>query len=124
MLYRSPWTRVALIVVALLAGWLLTFGNGAKWRSTPSLHWLAQAPIPLQAWGAALMLYALLLLPIRTRPVGFAVGAVLYALFAISLLFTLNTAGPKNIVAIGGLVDCVVFHVFSIRTAWMQRLVT
>lgn len=124
MIYRSPWTRFILVVVAVIAGWLIAFGDESKWWATPSLHWLAQAPIPRQVWGAALFVYALLLLTTRTRPVGFTVGAVVYALFAISLVFTLNSGGAKNIVAVGGLIDCVVFHVFSIKTAWMQRLVT
>lgn len=124
VLYRSPLIRWLLSLAGLCAGLVLIFGDGEKWRSAPSLHWLAQAPIPLQAWGAALVLYALLLLFAETRPLGYALGAVVYALFTLSLIATLDlgSASPKNAPVLAGMVDVVAFHVFSIRTAWAQRL--
>lgn len=125
MLYRSPLTRWILATTAVIAGCVLTLGGGAKWRSTPSLHWLAQAPIPLQAWGVAMVVYAVLLVASdNTRPVGYALGAALFAIFAISLLATLTDGGPKNIVTIAAMIDTVVFHIYSIRTAWAVKLAT
>lgn len=123
MLYRSPITRWFLAAVGLVVGYLIAFGDPYKWRSTPSFRWLEQAPIPMQVWGAAFLAYALLLVVSeRTRPVAFALGAFLYCLFVLSLLFTISGPTPKNIVAVGGLADCVVFHAYSIKTAWMLRL--
>lgn len=122
MLYRSPWTRWLLATTGLIAGLLLTFGSGARWRSTPSLHWLAQVPLPLQVWGVAFLVYAVLLLLPQTRAAGFAVGAFLYSVFTVSLIATVNDGAPKNIVSIAALIDAVVFHLYSIRTAEVLRL--
>jgi glucose uptake protein GlcU len=122
MLYRSPFTRLVLAGVGLLVGVVFTFGSAAKWRSTPSLHWLEQAPVPLQAWGVLFIVYALLLPAVRTRPFGYALGAFLFAVFTLSLLATLDGPDPKNIVTLGAMADTVVFHVYSIRTAEYQKL--
>lgn len=122
MLYRSPVTRWLLTLTGMVAGLLLTFGPGDKWRSTPSLHWLGQAPIPLQTWGVLMMLYALLLLPESTRPAGYALGCFLFALLTVSLIATVGEPGPKSIAAIAATVDCTVFHAYSIRTAWAVKL--
>jgi len=122
MLYRSPWTRGLFAAMGLLAGLLLIFGDPAKWRGTPSMTWLAQLPIPLQAWGVGFILYAALLLPLQTRPTAYALGAFLYAVFGVSLLVTVGDGGPKNIVAIVALVDTIVFHIYAIRTAEAIRL--
>lgn len=122
MLYRSPWTRYLLAAAGTLAGALLTFGDGVRWRSTPSLHWLARFPLPLQAWGVAFLAYALLLLLPWTRAAGFAVGAFLFAVFTVSLIATVSDGAPKNVVAIVALIDVVVFHLYSIRTATLIRL--
>jgi hypothetical protein len=121
MLYRSPWTRWVLAASAVSAGAMLTFGNGAKWRSAPSLQWLAQAPIPLQAWGVAVMVYGVLLLPVRTRPVAYAAGAVLWATFTISIVATIGTTGPKSALGIAAFIDVTAFHLLAIRTAWGTR---
>lgn len=121
MLYRSPWTRWILALSGLIAGLLLTFGDGQKWRATPSLHWLAEAGIPLQVWGVLLIIYAALLAFTDTRPIGYALGCFLFAVFTFSLIATMST-GPKNIITVAAMVDTVVFHAFSIRTAWMNRL--
>lgn len=121
MLYRSPLVRWFFAIIAVLAGSLLTFGDEAKWRSTPSLHWLAQAPIPLEAWGVAVITYGLLLLPEKTRPAGYFVGGLLWLIFTVSLLATVNTTGPKSALAIAAFLDVTVFHFFSIRIAWATR---
>jgi hypothetical protein len=67
------------------------------------------------------MIYAVLLVVRRgpVRSIGFALGAILFAVFTISLFVTLHlhSPDPRNIVAIGATVDVVVFHVYSIRTA-------
>lgn len=122
MLYRSPLARWVLVATGLVAGAVLAFGDGAKWRSTHSFHWLAEAHIPLQTWGILFIVYALMLLPQATRPAGYALGAALFTLFAISLIATIRGDGPKNIVAVAGLVDVIVFHIYSVRTAWAARL--
>lgn len=122
MLYRSPLARWFLSLTGLIAGVILALGDGRKWRATPSLHWIAQAPIPLQTWGLAFIAYAVLLLHTRTRPIGYAVGAALYSVFMLSLLATLPGPAPKNIITIGAIADTVVFHVYSIRTAEFQKL--
>lgn len=121
MLYRTPLTRWFLTLTGLISGATLTFGDAAKWRATTSLHWLAEAHIPLQTWGVLLMVYALMLLPRSTRPAGYALGAALFTLFAISLIATIGGPGPKNIVGVAALLDVIVFHVYSIRTAWAVR---
>lgn len=122
MIYRSPWTRLILAAIGGTVGALLTFGGERQWRHTPSLHWLAGWLIPLQAWGVAFIVYGLMLLVERTRPAAYAAGAGLFAIFAVSLIATVNDGAPKNIVTIGALVDVIVFHVYSIRTAWALRL--
>lgn len=122
MLYRSPWTRRVLAATGALAGVILLFGDATRWRSTPSLHWLARFPVPLQVWGVAFLVYALLLLLPQARAGGFAVGAFLYAVFTVSLVSTVNDGQPKNIVALVALLDVVVFHLYSIRTAEAIRL--
>lgn len=122
MLYRSPITRWFLAATGVVAGSLLTFGGPVRWRSTPSLHWLSRFPLPLQAWGVAFLAYALLLLLPQARAAGFATGAFLYAVFTVSLVATINDGAPKNIVAIVALLDVVVFHLYSIRTAEAIRL--
>lgn len=124
MLYRSPLTRWVLIVTGLTAGLLLMFGSEQKWRSAPSLHWLAQAGIPLQWWGGAVVLYALLLVHADARPLGYAIGCFLYAMFTIALFVTLDIGGdaPKNVIGIAAMIDTTVFHALSIRTAWAYRL--
>lgn len=125
MLYRSPLTRWVLALTGLVAGLILVFGDPSKWRSTPSIHWLSQAPIPLQAWGVAFIVYAVLLVASAdTRPVGYAVGAGLFAIFTISLLATLSDGGPKNIITIAAMTDTVIFHIYSIRTAMAVKLAT
>jgi hypothetical protein len=68
-------------------------------------------------WGVAFIVYGLMLVFERTRPVGFAFGAFLYAVFAVSLLATVGGNNPKNVFAIVALIDMVPFHLFSIRTA-------
>lgn len=124
MLYRSPITRWFLALTGITGGVLFTFGDSHRWRSTPSLHWLAHAPIPLQWWGIAAIVYGLLLLVPKTRPAGFALGAVIFAVITVSLLATIDDGAPKNVWAIVGLLDVVVFHIYSIRTAWALRLAT
>jgi hypothetical protein len=122
MLYRSPLTRWVLAATGLAAGVLFTFGSEAKWRSTPSFAWLRHVPIPLQVWGLAFIVYALLLVFEQTRPAGFAVGAFLYAVFAVSLLATVGGNNPKNVFAIIALIDMVPFHILSIRTAEAMKM--
>lgn len=124
MIYRSPLTRYVLAVIGLVTGVIFAFGDGHKWRSTPSLHWLAQAPIPLQAWGVALIVYAVLLVSPRTRPVGYALGAFVYLVFTVSLLATLHPSSPdpKNIVTVGAMIDVIVLHLFLIRVSEAIRL--
>lgn len=128
MLYRSPLTRWFLATVGVVTGWTLTLGDREKWRDTPSLHWLAQTPvpfthatIPLQFWGFSFFVYALLLLLPRSRPAGFTVGAILYAVFTVSLLATLFAPGPKNFVPVGAMLIVIAFHLYSIRTAYDLR---
>lgn len=122
MLYRSPLTRVFLSASGLVIGVLLAFGDTYKWRSTPSLHWLAQFPLPLPVWGLGFFAYSVLLLMPWTRAGGYALGAFLFSVFAVSLLATLGDGQPKNVVAIAALLDVVVFHLYSIRTAEITRL--
>lgn len=126
MLYRSPLTRYFLAAVGLVTGAVFAFGDAQKWRSTPSLHWLAQAPFPLRWWGIAFIVYAVLLLVERTRAAGYAAGMVLFAVFTVSMLATLNlgSTAPRNIVSIAAMVDVVAFHAFSIRTAWNARVLS
>lgn len=121
MLYRSPWTRWCLAGGGLTAGVIFALGDGHKWRSTPSFNWLANAPIPLQLWGVAFIMYGLLLLPVRTRPVGYAVGAGLSAVFLVSLVATLGTPGGKNIFTVWALFACFIFHLYSIGIALAVR---
>lgn len=121
MLYRSPLTRLILVAAGLFAGLMLTVG-GDRWRSTPSLHWLAQARIPLRIWGLVIIVYAVLLVWQRTRPGGYALGAVLCAVFTISLWATVADGGPANAVVLAGMIDVTAFHAFSVRTAWAQKL--
>jgi hypothetical protein len=122
MLYRSPFMRGFLTAMGLIVGVILAFGDGGKWRSTPSLRWLEQVPVPLQTWGLLFIAYGLLLLDYRSRPFGYALGAFLFAVFTLSLLATLAGNDPKNIVTVGAMADTVVFHVYSIRTAEYQKL--
>jgi hypothetical protein len=118
MLYRSPVTRWVLTIVGLCVGWVLIFGDHAKWRTAPSLRWVAHVPVvDLPFWGVLFIVYALALIPRRTRPAGFALGAVLVTVFAVSLIATIGSEGPKNIVAIGGLVDLAAFHLYAVKTA-------
>lgn len=129
MLYRSPVTRWFLVVVGVVTGALLAFGDGQRWRSTTSLKWLAQAPVPLQVWGALFIVYGLLLLFERTRWIGYAIGAGLFAIFTVSLLATIHPTAPnpKNIVVVAAMLDVTVFHGYSIRTSMLhehQRRVT
>lgn len=121
MLFRSPLTRYVLAAAGLFAGVMLAFGPD-RWRSTPALEWLSQAPIPLRAWGFAFMAYALMLLWQQTRPAGYATGAVLWAIFTFSLFATIPEDGPKSALAIAAFIDVTVFHAFSVRTAWAQKL--
>lgn len=121
MLFSSPVTRWIVAIAAVTAGAFLAFGDGVKWRSSPSLQWLAQAPIPLQVWGIAVILYGVLLLPTHTRPVAYAAGAVLWAMFTISVLATINSGGPKSALGIAAFIDVTAFHLFAIRTAWATR---
>jgi hypothetical protein len=116
MAYRSPFTRWVLVLVALWSAWQLIFG-GVKWRTAPSLHWLQRVPVPLDFWGLMLVLYALLLLFARTRPAGFALGAALWSVFAVALIATINTSGPKNAIVIGALIDLAAFHIYAMKTA-------
>lgn len=120
MLYRSPLTRWLLTLVAVWAGLMLAFG-GAKWQTTPSLLWLTQTDIPLLVWGLAIVAYGLLLIPVRTRYLGFALGGVLYGVFTVALIATIAGADPRNSVAIAGLIDVVIFHFYSVRTAQQVR---
>lgn len=120
-MYRSPLTRWVLILAAVFAGAMLASGPD-RWRQTTSLNWLAHAPIPLQLWGLLVVLYAVLLISDRTRPAGYTIGAVLWAVFTISLVATVPEAGPKSAVAIAAFIDVTAFHIFSIRTAWDQKL--
>lgn len=117
MLLRSPATRWILCLVGLITGYMLIFGNHAKWRTSPSLQWIGHVPVSLAFWGVLFVIYAVLLIPRRTRPAGFALGAVLITVFAVSLIATINTAGPKNIVVIGGMVDLAAFHMYAVKTA-------
>ena len=104
MLYRSPLTRFVLALAGIFAGLMLVAGPD-RWRATPSLHWLAQAHIPLRVWGVAVVVYAVLLLFERTRPFAYACGACLWAMFTLSLFATIPEAGPKNSLALAGFVD-------------------
>jgi hypothetical protein len=121
MLYRSPWTRWFLAGSGIATGVIFALGDGHKWRSTPSLEWLEHAPIPLQLWGLAFIVYGLLLIPTRTRPVAYAIGAVLSAVFLVSLVATLWTPGGKNFIAVWALFASVVFHIYSISIALTIR---
>lgn len=123
MLYRSTITRQILIAGGILAGVLLAFGDRRTWRSTPSLRWLDSGPIPLRVWGLLFIVYAALLALRRTRPAGFALGAILIAVFAVSILaiMHLTSASPKNIVVLVAFVDTIVFHLFAIRTSMALR---
>jgi hypothetical protein len=118
MVYRSPVLRWFLALMALATGVIFTFGDGAKWRSTPSLHWLAASRIPLQLWGVLTIAYGLMLLTSRLRSAGFALGAGIYALFTISLLATVFDGQPKNVYAVSAMALVVAFHLYSIRTAF------
>jgi hypothetical protein len=117
MLYRSPATRWVLTIVGLCIGWVLIFGDHAKWRTAPSLKWIGHAPVSLPVWGVLFVVYAVGLAFRCTRPAAFALGAVLVAVFAVSLIATIGSEGPKNIVAIGGLVDLAAFHMYAVKTA-------
>lgn len=117
VLYRSPVTRWTLAIAGVWAGATLMFGDPAKWQSAPSLDWLKQARIPLEVWGALFVIYAVMLLSARFRALGFAVGAVVWGVFAVSLIATVATAGPKSAPAIAGLVDLAVFHGYAVKTA-------
>jgi hypothetical protein len=104
-------------VAGVWGGLVLAFGDQQKWRSAPSLKWLQQAYVPLQWWGWALIIYSLLLTVRKTRAVGFGLGAAIYAVFAVSLIATLGTPGPKSAVAVAGLVDVVALHAYAMKTA-------
>lgn len=123
-MYGSPITRWLLATVGIVAGLVLILGDGHKWRSTPSLHWLGSGPVPLQAWGCLLVIYGVMLLFEPTRPIGYAVGCFLFALFTVSLIVTLDVGSdaPKNVIGVAAMLDVTVFHAFSIRTAWVNRL--
>lgn len=116
MLFSNVLLRLMLSVTGIVGGGILTFGKARKWRSTPSLHWL-QHGIPfvtLQFWGLLVIVYGLLLLTVRTRSAGYALGAALFTVFTISLCATLPQSGPKSIMVIVMAIDVVVFHVMAI----------
>ena len=118
MLYRSRFTRWVLIAVALWIAYILIFGDPDTWRTAPSLVWAVHnVRVPMPAWGCVFIAYAALLVPARTRPVGFAVGAALFAVFGVSLIVTVGTGGPKSAIAIGGIVDLITFHLYAVKTS-------
>jgi hypothetical protein len=123
MLYRSPATRWILALGGIIAGLTLVFGSAVKWRSAPSLSWLGHAPLPLQFWGFAFVIYGLLLLPAKARAWGFALGFVLFGVFTVSLFATLDLGSdePKNAIALLGMVDVTAFHAYSIKNAEYVR---
>lgn len=122
MLYRSPFTRFVLVGAGLFAGVMLTFGSG-RWRSTPSLLWLADStPMPLRGWGALVIVYALLLILTTSRPVAYTLGTILCAVFTISIWATVADGGPANSFVLAAMIDATAFHAFSIRTSWAQKL--
>lgn len=116
-IYRSPVLRWTLILTGVLIGLIFLFADPVKWQSAPSLQWLRQSHIPFAAWGAGFLLYSTLLLAKPTRPAGFALGSALFAVFAVSLFATINTAGPKSAVGLAAVVDVVVFHAFAVKTS-------
>jgi hypothetical protein len=117
MIYRSPVTRLILFVTGLWAGLVLIIGDPNKWQATPSLMWLKHSQIPFEVWGGLLVLYALMLIPRRSRSLGFALGGALFAVFAVSMVATIGTPGPKSALAIAALVDVVAFHGYAVKTS-------
>ena len=122
MIYRSPVTRWTLALFGFVAGALLAFGDKARFQSAPSLRELDKVPyVSLSAWGVAFMVYALLLLPNRTRPLGYLAGGVLFGVFALSLIVSSKDVTFVNTVIIAAVLDVIVFHFYSVRTAWSIR---
>ncbi len=123
MLFLSRLPRWLLGIISLVGGVILAFGNKDKWRHTPSLHWLAHALpfVPLQAYGILLAVDGLLLLSVRTRPLGYALGAMMFALFSVSLLVTIHQAGPKAILFVVAALQLVCFNILAISVALDER---
>lgn len=116
MLFLSRLPRWLLSLAAFVGGLVLVFGDSAKWRSTPSLKWLGNAVpfVPLQVYGVALAVAGVLLLRVRTRPLGYALNAGLFTLATVSLLVTVHQSGPKAILFIVACVQVVAFSILAL----------
>jgi hypothetical protein len=123
MLFRSRKTRFALATVGIICGLVFALGDPARWQSTPSLRFLHQIPwVPLDTWGWLAVAYGLLLLFPATKTGGYAVGAFLISVLLVSLILTLDTAGPKNIFAVLFGFDALIYHYQAIRFSTADRM--
>lgn len=116
MLFLSRLPRGLLSLVAFIGGLVLTFGDGAKWRSTPSLKWLGNAVpfVPLQVYGIILAVAGVMLATVRTRPIGYALNAIIFALGTVSLIATIHQSGPKAILFVVATMQVTLFSILAL----------
>lgn len=117
-MYRSPFVRYGIALVALWVAYMMVWGLPDKWRTAPSLHWATRTcHVPFPLWGVLFVVYAALLVYRPWRWAGFLMGWVLFAFFTAALFFTVNTDGPKSAVAIAAFVDVCIYHGYSVVQA-------
>lgn len=117
-MYRNPFVRYGLALVALWIAYIMTWGLPEKWRTAPSLYWATHTcHIPFPAWGALFVIYAVMLVIPKLRWGGYLMGWVLFTFFTVGLIATVNTSGPKSAVVIGLAVDVCIYHGYSVVQA-------
>jgi hypothetical protein len=123
IVFQSRGSRWVLAATGVVCGLVFILGDPSKWQATPSLVLMRNVPlVPLDFWGWLAVLYAVLLIPDRTKVAGYAVGAFLIGVLTVSLIVTLHEPGPKNIWGVLFGIDAFLYHCMAIRLATVSRL--
>jgi hypothetical protein len=88
---------------------------------TPVLRMVHDLGAPWVFWSVLFGLYALALVPLRTRAAGYLAGFVLYGFFGVALLFGYRVNAPFPVVGGAAIVDVAVFHIAAARSAMTRR---